>query len=86
MTFNEDELFGADETPAERLARWANTEWYVVTITGINADGNPDTVDVQMADDLDMAVHGWSRHKGWTNAVITNKCYIGKVPTADKFN
>jgi len=84
--FDEDELFGADETPAERLARWANTEWYIVTITGINADGEPDTRDVQMANNLDIAVRGWTDHQGWSNTVITNKEYIGKVPTADKFN
>lgn len=84
--FDEDELFGTDETPAERLARWANTEWYVVTITGINADGNLDTVDVQMAGDIEDTLYVWAGHKHWTNAVITNKQYIGKVPPSDKFN
>jgi len=84
--FDENELFGEDETPEDRLERWANTEWYVVTITGINADGEQDTRDVQMAGDIDFTVKCWANDKEWTNAVITNKCYIGLVPTADKFN
>jgi hypothetical protein len=31
-----------NETPEEVLERMAKTEWYIVTITGINAEGNPD--------------------------------------------
>jgi len=69
-----------NETPEEVLERMAKTEWYIVTITGINAEGNPDCADVQMGDNIELAVRGWSEDKGWTNTVIANKQYIGQIP------
>ena len=75
-----------DETPAERLARWAKTEWYVVTIKGINAEGDPDTVDVQMAGDIERTIGVWAGHKGWRQAELVNKQYIGLIPPASQFN
>lgn len=79
-------MFDDDETPAERLERLAKIEWYVVTITGINSEGLPDTCDVQMAGDIEDTISVWAGHKGWRQAELVNKQYIGLVPPSDKFN
>lgn len=74
------------ETDADRLQRHLNTEWYLVTISGTNPDGESDIAEVQMGDNIDLALQGWTQHKAWTNTKIVNKQYIGPVPPKTKLN
>lgn len=79
-------MFDDYETPEDRLERWANTEWTIVTLKGYNPDGELETRDVQMSGNIELAVKGWGQMKEWTNVEIVEQTYIGKVPPANQFN